>query len=225
MLESQRMVQILLASNSARRRELIQLTGWDVIMTAAEIDETRLANEPAKDHVLRLAREKARAVMNDALTDHILTADTIVVDRDIIIGKPANTEDAYRILQILRGHIHKVMTAITLYDRKTNSMLTDLCITQVPMRAYTDAEILTYVSSGDAMDKAGAYAIQNRDFHPVESFRGCFASVMGMPLCHLERTANKLGLIISGDLPERCQATLRYRCGIHEAVLRGDIIG
>ncbi len=93
------------------------------------------------------------------------------------------------------------------------------------MRDYSDAEIETYIASGDAMDKAGAYAIQNASFHPVINFKGCYASVMGMPLCHLTRTAQKLGLIVTSGLPSRCQATLGYECRIHDAILRGDIIG
>ncbi len=93
------------------------------------------------------------------------------------------------------------------------------------MRNYSKEELDAYIRSGDPMDKAGAYAIQNREFHPVEAFSGCFASVMGMPLCHLARIALRFGLTTMEDLPKRCQATLGYQCSIHEAVRRGDIIG
>ena len=220
-----RMTKILLASNSARRRELIKLTGWDFAAIATDTNEDRLPAEPARDYVMRLAREKTRAVPQEAPGEYVLTADTIVVENETLFGKPIDAEDARRILRELRGHNHTVMTAIALYDRNAQSLIMDLCSSIVPMRDYSEAEIDTYIASGDAMDKAGAYAIQNASFHPVSQFSGCFASVMGMPLCHLARSALKLGLTTTTGLPTRCQSTLSYECRIHEAVLRGDIIG
>jgi septum formation protein len=219
------MTKVLLASNSARRRDLIRLTGWDVSMTAADIDESRLPGEQAREYVLRLAREKATRIMPDEADSLILTADTIVVDQENIYGKPINADDARRMLQELRGHIHHVMTAIALSDGSRQELLTDLCVSSVPMRKYSVSEMEDYISSGDAMDKAGAYAIQNREFHPVEMFSGCFASVMGMPLCHLARMAGKKGMSVDRGLASRCQAAIDYECPIHDAVLRGDIIG
>ncbi|MGA9398300.1 MAG: Maf family protein [Anaerolineaceae bacterium] len=219
------MTKILLASNSARRRELIKLTGWDFTAIATNINEDRLPVEQAREYVIRLAREKAFVVPQEIPGEYILTADTIVVDNETLFGKPDDPEDARRILRGLRGHNHIVMTAIALYDRNTHKLIMDLCSSNVPMRDYSEAEIDSYIASGDAMDKAGAYAIQNALFHPVTQFSGCFASVMGLPLCHLSRSAQKLGLTTTTGLPTRCQSTLCYECRIHEAVLRGDIIG
>jgi MAF protein len=218
------MTRILLASNSARRRQLIKLTGWDVVYTSADIDETRRPAESAREYVARLAREKACSVLLHTQAEWILAADTIVVDQETIYGKPTDAEDARSILWALRGHTHQVMTALTLTNRVNIVSNEDLCESSVPMRCYTEAELAAYIESGDPMDKAGAYAIQNCEFHPSDAFNGCFASVMGMPLCHLERCALKLGLVIKVGLAERCQATLGYHCPIHEAVLRGDII-
>ena len=93
------------------------------------------------------------------------------------------------------------------------------------MRAYTPAEIEAYVATGDPLDKAGAYAIQHSGFHPVEGFRGCFASVMGLPLCHLARTARRLGLGELEGLPAACQKALDYTCPVSQAVLRGENAG
>jgi septum formation protein len=219
------MIKILLASNSARRRQLIKLTGWEVTVTSADIDEGRKPDEPAREYVLRLAREKADAMRPSDPVMLILAADTIVVDRETIYGKPASPTDARDILWALRGHTHQVMTAIALVDPKNQSMITDLCISNVPMRTYTAAEVDTYIRSGDPMDKAGAYAIQNIEFHPVTDFNGCFASVMGMPLCHLYRTVASCGQIVDDGISQRCQTSLNYTCIIHKAVLRGDIIG
>jgi hypothetical protein len=93
------------------------------------------------------------------------------------------------------------------------------------MRAYRADEIEAYVATGDPLDKAGAYAIQHAGFHPVEGFGGCFASVMGLPLCHLARTARRMGLAPLPGLPAACQAALAYDCPVTQAVLRGENIG
>jgi nucleoside triphosphate pyrophosphatase len=219
------MIKVLLASNSARRRQLIKLTGWDVSVTSADIDECRKHDEPAREYVLRLAREKAGAITPRDPMMLILTADTIVVDRETIYGKPVSAANAREILWALRGHTHQVMTAIALVNPKDQTHRTDLCTSIVPMRAYSSAEIDEYIRSGDPMDKAGAYGIQNEQFHPVVDFSGCFASVMGMPLCHLTRTAARIGLTVDDEVPLRCQAALNYTCAIYKAVLQGDIIG
>lgn len=218
------MTNILLASTSARRRELIQLTGWEITVTATEVDEEPVSGEAPGEHVLRLARDKASSAMALNPGKLILTADTIVVDGGVIFGKPVNTRDAVRILRTLRGHSHFVKTAIALYDPQAGQLSTDICESVVPMRNYSDYEILRYVETNDPLDKAGAYAIQNRTFHPVENFSGCFASVMGMPLCHLERTARKMNIDILPGLQDRCQQALGYQCSIFDEILRDDII-
>ncbi len=219
------MAQILLASNSARRRQLIKLTGWNIVHASADIDERRQPGEPAREYVTRLAGEKAHKMLNQTRADYILAADTIVVDGETIFGKPVDSEDALAILTALRGHTHQVMTAITLITTSDVKVVEDLCVSEVPMRHYSKEELEAYIRTKDPMDKAGAYAIQNRKFHPVDVFSGCFASVMGMPLCHLARIALRCGLTTLEDLPKCCQETLGYQCTIHEAVRRGDIIG
>jgi predicted house-cleaning NTP pyrophosphatase (Maf/HAM1 superfamily) len=89
----------------------------------------------------------------------------------------------------------------------------------VPMRAYRDEEIRAYVDTGDPLDKAGAYAIQHRDFRPVTHLAGCFANVMGLPLCHLVRTMRKFGVTPSADVPNRCQAAVQYQCPVYGTIL------
>ncbi|MBN2256234.1 MAG: septum formation protein Maf [Anaerolineaceae bacterium] len=219
------MARVILASSSARRRDLIKLTDWEVSLMSPDIDESRRSGEKAREYVMRLAREKAAQILSSVDTDYILTADTIVVDRETVYGKPEDENDARRMLKELCAHTHQVMTAIVLVNVAKWNSISDLCESSVTMRSFSAFEIESYLASGDAMDKAGAYAIQNREFHPVEVFSGCFASVMGMPLCHLKRSASKLGLTIRDGLVERCQTMLDYHCPIHEAVLRGDIIG
>ena len=93
------------------------------------------------------------------------------------------------------------------------------------MRDYSDEEIEAYVLTGDPLDKAGAYAIQHAGFHPVESMKGCYASVMGMPLCHLIRALRKLDVNPGADIPVACQSLLDYHCFVSRAILHGEQIG
>ena len=124
-------------------------------------------------------------------------------------------------LQRLRGHRHQVYTAIALLRLADQKLVTDLCSTPVPMRSYSDAEIEAYVTSGDPLDKAGAYAIQHPGFHPVEALAGCYASVMGLPLCHLVRSLRRLGITPPGDVPVACQTSLNYVCPVYQTILTG----
>ena len=224
-------IHLLLASNSPRRRELLGLTGWEFRTRPAEIDETPLPGEEPGAYVRRLAEGKARAAGSLALAGEIvLGADTTVADGSLILGKPADAAEAAEMLRRLRGREHRVFTAVALYDPRGGRLISDLCATRVPMRAYTDEEIQRYVASGDPLDKAGAYAIQHPEFHPVTVLRGCFASVMGLPLCHVQRLLVRLGLEPQRDMPKAevpaaCQAGLQYDCSIFPAVLRGEDVG
>ena len=128
-------------------------------------------------------------------------------------------------LRQLRGRTHQVYTALAVLRSKDGRLLTDRCITDVPMRRYTDAEMEAYVNSGDPLDKAGAYAIQHPKFHPAEKLTGCYASVMGLPLCHLTRTLRPLDIAPKTDISAECQSSLNYTCPISAAVLRGEHIG
>jgi MAF protein len=154
-----------------------------------------------------------------------VAADTAVVDGAEVLGKPTHPEDARRMLRQLRGRTHQVFTGVSVTEVSSGTTLTDVCITEVPMRDYTDAEILSYLASGDPMDKAGAYGIQHPGFHPVQQMRGCFASVMGLPLCHVLRLMRQLGAAPQPELPERCQAHLNYACPVSAAILRGEPVG
>jgi len=224
-------IHLLLASNSPRRRELLGLTGWEFRIRPAVIDETPLPDEEPGAYVRRLAEGKALAAGSLAQPGEIvLGADTTVADGSLILGKPADAAEAAEMLRRLRGREHRVFTAVALYDPRGGRLLSDLCATHVPMRDYTDEEIERYVASGDPLDKAGAYAIQHPEFQPVTALRGCFASVMGLPLCHLQRLLVRFGLdpraeLPKADLPRACQAALQYDCSIFPAVLRGEDVG
>lgn len=217
---------LVLASNSPRRRQLLGWLDLAFTTTAADIDETPAVGEKPADYVTRLADEKSRACARFApFGGVILAADTTVADGDQIIGKPLDLDDARRILSRLRNRTHMVHTAIVLSIPSRGISMTELCSTAVKMRAYTEEELSAYIASGDPMDKAGAYAIQNGDFHPVSRISGCYASVMGLPLCHLERSLRKLGFGSRNGVPYRCQRELAYTCPIYRQVLSGENVG
>ncbi len=176
--------------------------------------------------MLRLADTKARvAAARSRSVGPFLAADTIVVDGDELLGKPESEDDGWRMLKQLRGRSHEVFTALALYDPPNLRMVKDLCVTHVPMRNYGDEEIERYIASGDPFDKAGAYAIQHKEFHPVEGFQGCFASVMGLPLCHVVRSLRKFGYEPPKDVPRICQTNLGYTCPVTDAIMQGDQVG
>ncbi len=192
----------------------------------ADVDETPMPGEKPAAYVRRLAEAKARAVVGLARPNNIIVAaDTAVVDGESILGKPADITEAASMLRQLRGRVHQVHSGIAVLRMSDGQLLTDLCITDVPMRQYSEAEIESYVLSGDPLDKAGAYAIQHAGFNPVEHFHGCFASVMGLPLCHLVRAMAKLGVYPSVNLPVACQTALQYPCPVSRAILRGEQLG
>jgi len=178
-------IQILLASGSPRRRQLLSLTGWPFTVAPAEVDETPHPDEQPQDYTLRLAKAKAARLQEMGVSQpFILAADTTVADGDTLLGKPADSTEARRMLRRLRGRTHQVFTALAVLQMASGRLETDLCASQVPMRDYSDEEIEAYIATGDSLDKAGAYAIQNGVFNPVVGFRGCFASVMGVRVCN-----------------------------------------
>ena len=213
---------LILASNSPRRRQLLSLTGWSFTVTAADVDESVSANESPADYVLRLAETKARAINADP-DQIVLAADTTVVDGLNILGKPKDKAEATAMLKHLRGHTHQVYTGIALFRLQDDFLLTDLCVTDVPMRNYSDEEIEAYVQTGDPLDKAGAYAIQHSEFKPVARMDGCFASVMGLPVCHVIRLMRQMDIQPNTDYFVPCETLLEYKCPVSKAVLSSEI--
>jgi septum formation protein len=212
---------ILLASNSPRRRELIALGNWTFRVSVPDVDESQRPGESPSSYVLRLAEAKARASLTKGEgAQVIVAADTTVVYDGLIFGKPENAADAVQMLKRLRSHTHQVYTGLAVIKTSTRKLITDLCVTDVPMRNFTDAEIEAYVQSGDPLDKAGAYAIQHPQFQPVESMSGCFASVMGLPLCHLLRVLARMDIPPKANIPADCQKSLHYQCPVSAAILR-----
>ncbi|MBI5824106.1 MAG: septum formation protein Maf [Chloroflexi bacterium] len=214
---------LVLASNSPRRKQLLALGNWNFKVIVADVDETQLADETPRDYVVRLAHAKVLAIQPGAESEAVIIgSDTTVVDGDSVLGKPIHTADAERMLKQLRGRTHQVYTGLALYRKRDGKTLTELSVTDVPMRNYSDDEIAAYIQTGDPMDKAGAYAIQHPQFQPVHSMSGCFASVMGLPMCHVVRALKKFELSPAADVPAACQSLLKYKCQVSSAILRGE---
>jgi septum formation protein len=215
--------QLILASNSPRRRQLLALSGWDFKVSVADVDESLFPqNEPPADYVLRLAETKARAA--PARSDQVvLAADTTVVDGSEILGKPKDKGEAFAMLTRLRGHTHQVYTGVALLRQSDGLLLKELCVTDVPMRNYSDEEINVYIETGDPLDKAGAYAIQHLQFHPVTNVSGCYTSVMGLPLCRVASLMGKMGFSFHASVPAECQRLLDYQCPILSVSISGKM--
>lgn len=185
---------IILASGSPRRRALLAQAGYSFERTSADIDESVYPGEDPIDYTRRVSKEKALAVRDHVPENAIvITADTTVVNADTILGKPADALEAKTMLEQLRNRTHQVITAFCVLNVATGKMLQQHVCTDVTMRDYTDEEITAYVASGDPMDKAGGYAIQNPDFAPVANIDGCYASVVGLPLCQVTAMLEQMG--------------------------------
>src|SRR5260221_3724135 len=169
-----------------------------------------------------LAPTKARAITANA-EQIIRAADTTVGDGNDILGKPKDNAEAFAMLTLLRGHTHQVYTGVALLRLSDGLLLKELSITDVPMRDYSDEEINAYIQTGDPLDKAGAYAIQHPRFKPVASMSGCYAGVMGLPMCHVVRMMRKMDFPPHADVPLQCQTLLEYQCPVSRAILSGTM--
>ena len=177
-------IPVILASKSPRRKQLLSLLGINFEIITSDINEDIDSDLPPEAYCLHLAFSKAEAVSKKVRRETlIIGADTIVVLDDIIINKPKDKEDAFRILRQLSGNTHFVYTGIALINSKTKVWLTNYQKTQVTFRDLSDEEILAYIESGSPMDKAGGYGIQD-DFGAVfvRDIQGCYYNIVGLPL-------------------------------------------
>jgi septum formation protein len=211
---------LILASASPRRQQFFSLLGVPFSSLAADVEENLGYGEKPEEMVCRLSRTKAEALAEDCPERLIVAADTIVVLDGQVLGKPAGADEAVAMLWRLRGREHLVFSGLTALSSSTGQQATELAQTTVWMRPYSDEEISRYVASGDPLDKAGAYAIQHQEFNPVAYIQGCYASVMGLPLCHLTRALSRLGLTLPVDVSRVCQDFTGHRCSIAEGILR-----
>ena len=188
-------MNLILASQSPRRRELLGLTGLPFIVRAADIDETMDPGRAPFDEVARVSRLKAEAVARKP-EDVVIAADTIVVCGGEVLGKPRNEADAFRILSLLSGRHHEVMTGMTVVCG--DKVITHTEVTRIHFRELHPEEIRAYIASGEPMDKAGAYGIQGGAALFADQMEGDYYNVMGLPVCRLAMILRGFGLPIWG---------------------------
>ena len=188
-------MNVILASQSPRRRELLGLTGLDFTVRVADIDESMDPKAAPFDEVARVSRLKALAVSRDP-GDVVIAADTIVVCEGRVLGKPRDEEAAFRILSLLSGRHHEVMTGMTVV--KDDEIITHTEVTKIHFRDLHPDEIRAYIASGEPMDKAGAYGIQGGAALFADEMVGDYYNVMGLPVCRLAMILRSLGLPIWG---------------------------
>src|SRR5579863_7662556 len=190
---------LVLASTSPRRQELLRNAGISFVVQPADVDETPLANEPARGCAERLARAKALAVWEKRPGDFVLGADTIVVVNGAILGKPADADDATQMLQLLSGRIHEVITGVCLVRARRGSRDREDKIasetTRVTMTEILDEEIREYIATGEPMDKAGAYAIQGMASRWIPRIEGDYSNVVGLPVALVYRMLREIGAV------------------------------
>ncbi|SRR6266566_1689687 len=173
-------MRIVLASASPRRQELLRNAGIDFVVQPANIEEVRLAGETATRFAQRMAREKAQAVRKSHPEEWILAADTVVVVEDEVLGKPADERDASRMLRLLGGREHQVITGVCLLGADFEDVRSES--TAVYFSMMTDAEIQDYIATPEPMDKAGAYAIQGIASRWISKIEGDYSNVVGLPV-------------------------------------------
>ncbi len=189
-------MQLILASQSPRRRELLGLFGIPFAVRVADIDETMDPALSAAEAVAQISHKKALAVERKA-DDVLIAADTIVVVQGRILGKPHSEEEAADMLRLLSGRDHQVMTGVTVLCGDKEAVFTE--ITDLHFRPLTDSEIQRYVRSGEPMDKAGAYGIQGGAALFCEKMTGDYYNVMGLPVCRLGQVLKELAPQIMGE--------------------------
>jgi septum formation protein len=211
---------LILASSSPRRQQLLTMAGWTFSVLPASIDERPIPKESPLEYVLRLAEGKARCALADLPETSsrgtiIVAADTTVAVDGDILGKPANAVEAEQMLRRLCGRTHQVYTGLAVYRVGDQLLHSEVTSTDVRMRDYREEEILTYIATGDPLDKAGAYAIQHSGFHPVAGLEGCYANVVGLPICRLAFMLRELGESSPAFPQAACAGVTGQPCAIY----------
>lgn len=212
-------IELILASQSPRRRELIQLIGFPVQLMSADVDERSITDPDPATNVVQTAELKAHAILSHITPSPrsrqiIVAADTTVALNGRMLGKPTDQAEAWQMLADLRGRMHQVHTGLTLIDVNSGQQVSGVNTAVVTMRPYTDEEIAAYIATGDPMDKAGAYAVQHPIFRPVAHLEGCYLGVVGLSVCHLAQTLCSLGVPFVGGETAVFQAHQRFPCSL-----------
>ncbi len=184
------MIKLILASSSPRRKELLSYLDIPFTCLPADVDETILVGETPEQVVSRLSRMKADLIAKQNPSDFVIGSDTIVAiensnNKFEILGKPIDKKDALRMLKLLQGKIHLVFTGISLLCLDKNYSFDKVVVSKVKFINLSEEEIITYIETGEPMDKAGAYALQGIGCRFIDSIEGSFSSVIGLPLAEV----------------------------------------
>lgn len=188
-------MKLILASQSPRRKMLLEKLGLDFQVIVSEVEEDIPEENPVQ-LVEKLALKKARGVAQKATSGLVLGADTVVALEGTILGKPQSKEEAVKMLQLLNGKTHQVITGVALVEADGGKSLVDHEITRVTFRNLEPEEIQAYVHTGEPLDKAGGYGIQGLGGLLVEKIEGCYDNVVGLPLTKLYLMLKKFGIDI-----------------------------
>ena len=188
--------KIILASGSPRRRELLAGLGWNFEVIPPQVDEKKIDGEPPAELVKRLAEEKASSVASRFLGNWVLGADTVVALEGRILGKPNSEGEAAKMIAELSGRTHSVFTGVALIAPDGRKLI-NAEETRVTFRPLGKEDILAYIALGESMDKAGAYAIQERGTLLAERIDGCYFNVVGLPLFRVSQMFAEMGIALS----------------------------
>jgi septum formation protein len=187
--------RIILASGSPRRYELLRQVGLDVDVIPSRIEENFVKGESPRKHVLRLAEAKAVDVGNQYPDCWVIAADTVVYVDHSILGKPKSREEAKKMLRRLSGKEHRVLTGFSVHHLKKGKGDREAVQTAVKVKKLTQAEMEWYVETGEPFDKAGGYAVQGIGSFMIESIKGSYTNVVGLPICELIQMLVRLGAL------------------------------
>lgn len=186
---------IILASESTRRVDILRTLGIPFSIIPPDIDETRLPDETPRDFVLRISYGKAHKVGKLFPDKWVIGADTIVVYKNRILGKPLNEDDAFRMLALLKGKWHKVITGFCVLNVSKDITYRDVVETRVFMKDLVDQEIMKYIGTSEPIGKAGSYAVQGKGGYMVKEIKGSYSNVVGLPICEVAEVLLSLGIL------------------------------
>ncbi len=187
--------RLILASASPRRKALLEQVGIEIEVVPSRIHEVARKDEDPGSRVLRLAREKAEEVADRFCDRWVIGADTAVVIDGQILGKPRIPEEAGRMLSLLSGRDHWVLTGYAIFSRKERAFTSDVAETRVRVKPLRPEEITWYIRTGEPFGKAGAYAIQGVGAFMVEEIEGSYTNVVGLPICQVLKSLSALGAV------------------------------
>jgi len=189
------MQRIILASQSPRRKKILEQVGLDFEVVVSDFDETKIKFKNPQEMVEKLSLEKAKLIAKKYPSAIVIGADTTVIFRKEIIGKPKSKQDAVRILKLLSDNTHEIVTGFTVI--KESKSITEHVISKVKFKKLSEAEIKAYVATGEPMDKAGGYGIQEKGGLFIESIEGDYFNVVGLPIFAVAEALKQFGVDIT----------------------------